>query len=199
MDDVRTLPLSASVRQAISDAPGAYELLIAPARTPARAHALMRDLTPQSLLTMHVASPPHAQAMLAGLWLWNDALHEGHDLAQRTPADADAASSLNFWHAIMHRREGDFFNSKYWYARCRNHPAWSTIAAALREWHEPGMSPADLGLQGSAWNPNVFVDLVEAVHDAPGDPRHAAAVAMQKIEWRCLFTHCAKMAAGVPL
>jgi hypothetical protein len=59
--------------------------------------------------------------------------------------------------------------------------------------------PADkslLRLVNPTWNPNSFVDLIEAVHDKPSDPRHAAAVSLQQIEWRLLFDHCTRAAAG---
>jgi len=40
------------------------------------------------------------------------------------------------------------------------------------------------------------VDVVEQVHESPGDPRHAVAVALQKLEWQLLFDHCTRGAAG---
>jgi hypothetical protein len=50
--------------------------------------------------------PPACQA---GLWLAFDFLHESHEVSQelKTPEGS-------FWHAIMHRREPDAWNSKYW-------------------------------------------------------------------------------------
>lgn len=43
------------------------------------------------------------------LLLWHDYLEPAHQLAQdeRTP-------EFNYFHAIIHRREGDFFNSRFW-------------------------------------------------------------------------------------
>ncbi len=39
---------------------------------------------------------------------------------------SDAPGS--FWHGIMHRREGDFGNSHYWFRRAGAHPAMEAIA-----------------------------------------------------------------------
>jgi hypothetical protein len=56
--------------------------------------------------------------ILAGLWLLEGDLDASHELSQKweTPTGS-------YWHAIMHRREGDFGNSKYWYRRIKKHPA----------------------------------------------------------------------------
>ena len=59
--------------------------------------------------------------------------------------------------------------------------------------------PADktlLRLSRGGWDPDSFVDLVEEVHDRPGDARHNAAVMLQKLEWRLLFDHCTRAASG---
>src|SRR3954470_17321708 len=48
----------------------------------------------------------------AALLLWNDHLDESHTIAQEIE-NADGS----MLHAIMHRREPDYFNSKYWWRR----------------------------------------------------------------------------------
>lgn len=48
----------------------------------------------------------------AGLWLLAGELDRSHGISQ------DNDSSLgSYWHGIMHRREGDFGNAKYWFRR----------------------------------------------------------------------------------
>src|SRR5688572_1252116 len=47
----------------------------------------------------------------AGLWLLHDFLEESHAISQDDESDPDR----NFWHAVMHRREPDAWNSKYWW------------------------------------------------------------------------------------
>jgi hypothetical protein len=130
-------------------------------------------LTADTILTVPVSSRDDAEGLLAALWLWHDFLDESHTLSQsiHTPTGS-------FWHAIMHRREGDFSNAKYWYARCRNHPALAVV----------------LQRAGESWEPNRFVDLVEQVHENPSDPLHARAIELQRIEWAALFDHCLRAA-----
>ncbi|BDI32995.1 hypothetical protein CCAX7_50460 [Capsulimonas corticalis] len=53
-----------------------------------------------------------------GLHLLNDDLPRAHTLAQSLEGD----SSADYWHAIIHRREGDFSNAKYWLRRVGPHP-----------------------------------------------------------------------------
>src|SRR4051794_25421628 len=88
---------------------------------------VLRTMRPEQLLAVPVRRPDDARAMLAGLWLYHDFLDESHRISQDLHSPTGS-----FWHAVMHRREGDFSNAKYWYARCRHHPALAQIAAAGR-------------------------------------------------------------------
>jgi hypothetical protein len=79
----------------------------------------MRPLTAEALFApMPIRDADMARACLAGLWLKYDFLDEAHTICQSI--DTPEGS---FWHAIVHRREGDFGNSNYWWRRVGNHPA----------------------------------------------------------------------------
>lgn len=60
----------------------------------------------------------------SGLLLWNDALDASHKFSQKI--DSQTGS---YWHGIMHRREPDYSNAKYWFRRAGAH----AILPALRE------------------------------------------------------------------
>jgi len=186
-----TRPTSALAERIV--AAGRYDRLVIAGAAPAGAHELLGAVRPDDLFAVPVRHADDARAALAGLWLWHDALGESHTISQ-----AISTPTGSFWHAIMHRREGDFANAKYWYARCRNHPALAEVAANARE--TLGPAAADAGplhrLLGDAWDPDGFVDVVEAVHRKRQDPLYATAVRFQQLEWRALFDHCVRAAVG---
>ena len=191
--DVLT-PLAKSILQAGGDA--AYGQLVVGGPGSDEARRLLKGTRPAELIARPVADEQAAIAVLAGLWLWHDGLDESHRLSQ------DLVSPTgSFWHAIMHRREADFSNAKYWYARCRTHPVMRTIAVAAtpilgdpKAREQAGV--ADGFTMANGFDPNAFVDWVEEVHDRPADPAYATAVEIQKVEWRALFADCAFAAAG---
>ena len=63
-------------------------------------------------------------AVQSGLLIWNDALDASHTISQ----DIESKTG-SYWHGIMHRREPDYSNAKYWFGRVGVHP----IFPALRE------------------------------------------------------------------
>ena len=190
---VHTELLSPLGRQALSlNLASAYTRLV-PAEASAEAGRLLAGATPQSLLAAPVASGDDASAVLSALWLWHDHLDESHRISQSLENETGS-----FWHAIMHRREGDFSNAKYWYARCTHHPALPAIAANAGGLLNP--LPAEKAYlrltAGGQWNGSAFVDLVEQIHRSPDDPRQALAISLQQLEWRMLFDHCTRAALG---
>lgn len=187
----QTDPLSNQARAVLRlDATTAYASLVPRQTGSAQAGETLHALSPADLFQVPVKRPEDAAAVQSALWLWHDYLDESHTISQGIE---NATGS--FWHAIMHRREGDFGNSKYWYAKCPNHPILMTIAAQANEIIDK--APADKMLMRmtlSGWNGAAFVDFVQSVHESPSDPRHPIAVSLQQLEWRALFDYCVRTA-----
>lgn len=130
------------------------------------------------------------QAALAGLWLWHDFLDESHTISQSL-----SSPEGSFWHAIMHRREGDFWNSKYWLRRIGEHNTLARIAGEGGDFIDRNDYAAPLyPLVKRTWDAVAFVDVCEEMHECTDDPRYRAAIELQKIEWRVLFSHCVRFA-----
>lgn len=186
-------PLSPLGRTILKLNPDAYQTLVVRKAGIVQAKDILETTRPDALITGGAKRQEEAEAMLAGSWLWHDFLDESHRICQALETEAGS-----WWHAIMHRREGDFSNSKYWYARCASHPAMQTLAIGAAQ--IVNRMPADKGLLRlilNGWNPAAFVDLVASAHQDEADAKHALAVVLQQLEWRTLFEHNTRAAAGL--
>jgi hypothetical protein len=112
-----------------------------------------------------------ARACLAGLWLRVNDLDASHRISQ----EIDSREG-SFWHAKMHRREGDYGNSKYWLRRVGRHPVLDAI--------------------GPDYEPFAFVDRVQACVERGGDDANRLR-ALQQREWETLFEYCWRRARGL--
>lgn len=97
------------------------------------------------------------EACRAGLLLWNDDLEASHHIAQSL--DNPTGS---FWHAIMHRREGDAANSHYWWRRTKQHPAFADVHTAVMSTLEDESGDkvhefAQVLRRAGTWQPMEFV------------------------------------------
>jgi hypothetical protein len=80
-------------------------------------------VTPEELLAPSpVTSVDDARLVKAALYLKHGYLDACHEIAQQVET-----ATGSYWHAIMHRHEGDISNSHYWYHRVGNHPILTTI------------------------------------------------------------------------
>lgn len=164
---------------------------LGPGEPAADARDRLAGLTLDDLCGGPPVSPVHAEACRCGIWLAYGFLDESHTIAQGLET-ADGS----YWHAIMHRREPDYGNSKYWFARVGEHPIYGDLAASARIL-AAGVPAAPAWMKaGEPWDAARFVDLV-AEAAQPGSPLLALAVGLQDAEWQLLFAHCWRAAVGV--
>ena len=139
-----------------------------------------------------VADRDAARCCLSALWLWHDFLDESHQISQ----EIDSLDG-SYWHGIMHRREPDYGNAKYWFRRVPQHAVLEPLVAAAREQskHTQLDEPAAFLATEKSWDAFWFVDLCEAI--ARGRSRcEPLAREIARIEWQLLFDHCYRQALG---
>lgn len=110
-----------------------------------------------------------AVAVRAGLLLWHDFLDESHELSQSIEGQGTHRTG-DYWHAIMHRREPDYGNAKYWFRRVGTHPVFESLAARGERLAGRADHPLLERLTpGGKWDPHAFIDAcaaAETSHDA---------------------------------
>ena len=123
--------------------------------------------------------------------VWHDHHDEAHGIVQDMPS-TDAA----YIHAILHRREPDHFNAKYWFRRAGDHPTFPQLAAkaeAIVRESSDRSSISEL-LLSAGWDACAFVDACEN----PGpvsSPRHSTLRKIQQAEFEILLTHLLQRAS----
>jgi hypothetical protein len=123
------------------------------------------------------------QCLAAGLWLLAGELEKAHVICQEVPSVHGSA-----WHAVVHRMEGDFWNSKYWWRRASGVKWVGLMERAAREIVP---MPGEMTfLKSRAYDPAAFVDVVEAHHRRGSAELHTAMAAMQRLECIVLFEEC---------
>lgn len=132
----------------------------------------------------------YALAFISGLHLWNDSLDKCHDILQ-DPILYDHHATGNYWHAIMHRLESDYNNSRDWFGDLV-HPVFEELheqVTALLKSEVPfdslKQTEVTMALEKmrrqTAWDPYLFINAVESQSAEGKDP--FTQLVLQKIQW----------------
>jgi hypothetical protein len=134
-------------------------------------------------------NPDSLLSAQGALYLYFDCIEEAHQIAQ------DHEGLLGNWlHAILHRREPDAGNSKYWYARVKlPGKASQEIAGEAVKLLKANPSPEletfrQKLFKSASWDPASFVDLCEKTRrEKTTAPGYQTLAWIQEAEWRGLL------------
>jgi hypothetical protein len=155
---------------------------------------VLESLTDDLFDPSRVGDPDMAAACRAGLWLYHDFLDQSHNISQEVQTPTGS-----YWHGIMHRREPDPSNAKYWFRRVGEHPVFEDLVAeARRIASEPGRAisaRAQFLVSQEAWDPFAWIDLCEAARVGKAKDE-VLCREIGLVEWQLLFDACWQSALG---
>jgi hypothetical protein len=129
-----------------------------------------------------VGEPGTFGLIRGGLYYAVDAIHEAHAVFQEASGDLGS-----YWHGMMHRREGDFDNARYWFRRAGQLPFFDLLH------HEASEHSAVMARQ-SNWDPYLFTGECEQARFGAEEGLKALS-ALQRIEFEGVFDYCWRKSA----
>ena len=128
---------------------------------------VLQGLQPDQVCDRAIVDRHAADCCVAGIKLLHGQLDSSHDISQTIKTREGS-----FWHGIMHRLEGDYWNSKYWFGNVGQHPVVRDLLAEFAEY------------------PEDFIDRCEAAVESGNRSVDEELQAIARQEWVSLFEYC---------
>ena len=120
---------------------------------------------------------PQAFAVVRGALLYAlDDLGGCHEFFQNTASDL-----VGYWHGMMHRREADFDNARYWFRRAGSLPFFDNL-------HRQTAEISSNMTKQFSWDPYLFTGRCEQ-HRFGEDSETRELVRLQQVEFEVVFDY----------
>ena len=136
----------------------------------------------------------------AMLWLRVAMIDPAHDIVQ-----SSSAPLASYLHGVVHRLEGDYWNSKYWFRQVRDNNLMQTVSSsvAMQIENEGLLQAANSGLlinDEGLFSPAGFVSVCEQhlQHKMPSPDQADALTRIAWMEWACLWDFALKQDSQSP-
>ncbi len=129
-----------------------------------------------------IGDPAMFALVRGGLLYAADAIDEAHVIFQEAKSDLGS-----YWHGVMHRREGDFDNARYWFRRAGVLPVFDVLHGAASA-HSAVMA------RQANWDPYLFTGQCERARFGETEGLEEL-VALQRVEFDGLFDDCWRKSA----
>jgi hypothetical protein len=144
----------------------------------------IRDASDEALSGGKEITDPKVFALVRGALLNAvDALDAAHRIFQDDSSDLGS-----YWHGVMHRREGDFDNARYWFRRAGRLPISDKMHAAAAQ-VSPNMA------KQTSWDAYLLTGMCEQAKfgDTDAIPE---CVKLQRVEFDLLLAYCWRKSIG---
>jgi hypothetical protein len=149
----------------------------------------LTELSDEELLGAPVKVSEMASCVRSGLLLRADLFEASHTLSQSIETREGS-----YWHGILHRREPDYSNAKYWFHKVGRHAAFDDIAAQADAVAQ--RTTVAMVAEHGHWDPFAFIDLCEACERRDSAALRRDLLALQELEIEVLLAHCYRRAVG---
>ncbi|MBI5775232.1 MAG: hypothetical protein HZA89_16030 [Verrucomicrobia bacterium] len=137
--------------------------------------------------TGKIIARQNQELIRSAVLLWHDHFDASHEISQGI-----GTPDGSFLHGILHRREPDYWNAKYWFRRVGSHACYPAIARTVGEFlaAKNQSALASRLVPRGHWDAFAFVDACEEA----ANPSAAAELrdhlrAVQQIEFNLLLAH----------
>jgi hypothetical protein len=144
----------------------------------------IREVDDATLLGGQTPLPDAPLALLrGGLFYFHNALEDSHKAVAEDKTDTGA-----YWHGMVHRREGDFDNARYWMRRAGVHPSFQEAL------HRASDGSSHMAKQGN-WDPYLFIHLCEQFKYGAAEYKNEI-VHLQRVEFAVFFDYVWRQCVG---